>query len=45
MLGLWQAGVLTRVSPIWIGVGILVAIGVGIMMSVASGKPTTTEKL
>jgi hypothetical protein len=44
VLGLWQSGVLTRVAPVWIGVGVLVAIGLGIMMSVASGKPTTTEK-
>lgn len=44
VLGLWQTGVLSRVSPVWIGVGILVAIGIGIMMSVASGKPTTIEK-
>ena len=45
VLGLWQAGVLERVAPAWIGIGVLVAIGVGIMMSVASGKPTTTEKV
>ena len=30
---LWQAGVLSRVAPIWIGVGLLVAIGVGIMLA------------
>ena len=42
-LGVWQAGVFNRVSPIWIGVGVLVAIGVGIMLAVASGKPTATE--
>jgi hypothetical protein len=44
-VGLWQAGVLGRVAPIWIGVGALVAIGVGIMMSVSSGKPTTIERV
>ena len=44
-LGLWQTGVLTRVAPVWLGVGILVAVGVGIMMSVAAGKPTASEKL
>ena len=44
-LGLWQAGVLQRVAPIWIGVGTLVAIGVGIMLSVSSGKPTLTEEI
>jgi hypothetical protein len=43
--GLWQAGVLSHVAPIWIGVGALVAIGVGIMLSVSSGKPTVTEEL
>ncbi len=44
-LGLWQAGVLTRVAPVWLGVGILVAAGVGIMMAVAAGKPAAGEKL
>ena len=44
-LGLWQSGVLSRVAPVWIGAGLLVAIGLGIMMSVASGKPTTIEKV
>ena len=44
-LGLWQSGLLARVAPVWIGAGVLVAIGLGIMMSVASGKPTTIEKV
>jgi hypothetical protein len=39
-LALWQTGVLGRVAPIWIGIGALVAVGVGIMLSVSSGKPT-----
>jgi hypothetical protein len=43
-LALWQTGVLSRVAPIWIGVGALVAVGVGIMMSVSSGKPTGTQQ-
>ena len=42
---LWQTGVLGHVAPIWIGIGALVAIGVGIMLSVSSGKPTVTEEL
>lgn len=44
-LALWQSGVLSRVAPIWIGAGALVAIGVGIMLSVSSGKPTVTEEV
>jgi hypothetical protein len=45
LLALWQTGVLSRVAPIWIGVGVLVAMGVGIMLSVASGKPTISEEI
>ena len=44
-LALWQTGVLSRVTPIWIGVGALVAIGLGIMLSVSSGKPTVSEEV
>jgi hypothetical protein len=43
-LALWQTGVLSHVAPIWIGVGVLVAVGLGIMLSVSSGKPTVTEE-
>ena len=39
-LALWKTGVLANVSPIWYGIGILIALGIGIMMAVSSGKPT-----
>jgi len=42
-LGLWQGGVLQRMAPIWVGVGAIVAVGLGIMLSVSSGKPSITE--
>jgi len=42
-LGLWQTGALSRVAPIWIGVGALVAIGLGIMLAVSSGKPAVGD--
>jgi hypothetical protein len=44
-LALWQTGVLSQVAPVWIGVGALVAIGLGIMLSVSSGKPTVTKEV
>ena len=44
-IALWQTGVLSHVAPIWIVVGALVAIGVGIMLSVSSGKPTVSEEV
>ena len=44
-LALWQTGVLSHVAPIWIIVSALVAIGVGIMMSVSSGKPAISQEV
>ena len=44
-LALWQTGVLSRIAPIWVGVGALVVFGVGIMLSVSSGKPAVTEEI
>jgi hypothetical protein len=44
-LALWQSGVLGRIAPIWIGVGVLVAIGLGIMLAVSSGRPTISEEV
>lgn len=43
-LALWQWGVLDSVAPIWLGIGVIVAVGIGIMMAVSSGKPTGTTK-
>ena len=38
-LALWKTGVLAHVSPVWIAIGGLIALGIGIMMAVSSGKP------
>jgi len=37
LLALWKTGVLASVGTFWVGVGLLVAIGLGIMISVANG--------
>jgi hypothetical protein len=44
-LALWQGGVLNRVAPIWLAIGVIVAVGLGIMLSVSSGKPTVAGEL
>jgi hypothetical protein len=44
-LALWQTGVLARVAPMWIGIGALIAIGIGIMLAVSSGKPDLSEEI
>ncbi len=36
LLALWKTGVLASIGPFWVGVGLLVAIGLGIMISVGS---------
>ncbi len=41
---LWYGGVLRHVSPVWILIGLVIAIGLGIMLSVSGGKPTITEE-
>ena len=43
-LALWQSGLLNRVSPIWITIGVIVVAGLGIMTAVSSGKPAITKE-
>jgi hypothetical protein len=44
LLALWKTGVLASIQPFWIGVGLLVAVGLGIMVAVShSGKKETIE--
>ena len=43
-LSLWQAGVLARLGAIWIIIGILIAVGLGIMLAVTAGRPTITRE-
>lgn len=43
-LALWQLGMLNGIAPIWIAIGALIVVGLGIMLAVMSGKPTVTEE-
>ena len=44
VLALWQSGVLDAVQPIWIGIGLIIALGLGVMLAVSSGKPEITRE-
>ena len=44
LAALWYGGVLRHVSAAWIAIGLVMAIGLGVMLSVSSGKPTITEE-
>ncbi len=43
LLALWQAGVLARVSGVWLAIGALIALGLGIMLAVTAAKPTISS--
>jgi hypothetical protein len=40
--GLWHAGVLERVGATWTAIGVLIALGLGIMFAVSSGGAKST---
>jgi hypothetical protein len=42
-LSLWQAGLLDNVPGIWLAIGIIVAVGCGIMLAVASSPRAVTN--
>jgi hypothetical protein len=44
VLALWQSGALAKVSGIWIAIGLVIAVGLGIMLAVSSGKPEITRE-
>ena len=42
---LWYGGVLRQISPMWVIIGLVNAVGLGIMLAVSAGKPDiTTER-
>ena len=44
LLALWKAQILARIDPVWIAIGLVVAIGIGIMIAVSAGKPAMTSE-
>ena len=41
---LWYGGALRHISAAWILIGLVIAIGLGIMLSVTAGKPEITRE-
>lgn len=44
VLALWQAGILARISGVWLAIAALIAFGLGIILAVTSAKPTITNE-
>ena len=41
---LWYGGVLRQVSPVCVIIGLVIAVGLGIMLSVSGGKPEISRE-
>lgn len=41
---LWQSGILQRIPGVWLAIGAIVAVGLGIMLAVSSGRPAITAR-
>jgi hypothetical protein len=44
LAALWYGGVLQQISPVWILIGLVIAIGLGVMLAVSAGKPEITRE-
>jgi hypothetical protein len=43
-LALWQSGIMRQIPGVWLFIGALIAVGFGIMLAVASGRPAVTTR-
>lgn len=41
---LWQSGILDQIPGVWMGIAAVIAIGLGIMLAVVSGRPAVTTR-
>lgn len=41
---LWQSGILDEIPGVWIAIGAVIAVGLGLMLAVASGRPAITTR-
>jgi hypothetical protein len=44
LAALWYGGALRQIAPMWIVIGLVIAVGLGIMLSISAGKPEITRE-
>ena len=44
LAALWYGGILQRLSGAWIAIGLVIAAGLGVMLSITAGKPQITRE-
>jgi hypothetical protein len=43
-LALWHSGILRQIPGIWIAIGLVIAIGLGVLLAVSSTTPVVTTR-
>jgi hypothetical protein len=44
LLALWQAGILRQISGVWLAIGLVIAVGLGVVLAVSSAGPIITTR-
>jgi hypothetical protein len=44
LAALWYGGVLQHLSMVWVLIGLIIAVGLGIMLAISAGKPEITRE-
>jgi hypothetical protein len=43
-LALWQSGILRQIPGVWIAIGLVIAVGLGVVLAVSSTTPVVTTR-
>jgi hypothetical protein len=44
LAALWYGGALRHIAAMWVVIGLIIAIGLGIMLAISAGKPDITRE-
>jgi hypothetical protein len=44
LAALWYGGALQHISAMWVLIGLVIAVGLGIMLAISAGKPEITRE-
>jgi hypothetical protein len=44
VLALWQSGILRQIPGVWLAIGLVIAVGLGLVLAVSSTTPVVTTR-